>query len=102
VRDHTLSRACASVRGGGCVVEISGAADVAEEDVVADELVVASAIVVEVDVGPEVVGCSGSDDEAAPAQPVTASRDAQTPATAGRRSTYQYGTPGPDVWGHPG
>jgi len=77
-------------------VAIAGAGDVDEEDddVESDELVVDSATVVavELEVAPDVVGRSGVDDDAVAAQPVRASRDAQRPATAGRRSTQQYGT----------
>jgi hypothetical protein len=85
VRDHRPSRAWVSVGGGGAVVEISGTV----VGVVVDEVVVSASVVL---VSPEVVGCSGVADDAAPAHAVSASRGAQRPATAERRSTHQYGT----------
>ena len=75
VRDHNPSSTWVSVGGAGVVVAIAAAAMSGADDVVvSDELVVESTTVV--DELPDVVGWSGVDDDAAPEQAASVSRDA--------------------------
>ena len=76
VRDHNPSSAWVSVGGAGAVVEIAAAvmSGAVDDVVVSDELVVESTTVV--DEFPDVVGCSGVDEDAAPEQAASVSRDA--------------------------